>query len=135
MNGEDTFHDEWYESLSARAFQLFRFCMEYPLNFSFTLKQWKRLNEKFGKMLVEVVAEGEDDLQSVVKWHAFIVMRIAMILTRLRLFEKGDISPRAYCEDVDFETTISLVSTCYEIAGLSLHPCLPAINMFYKIPT
>lgn len=120
MNGEDTFHDEWYESLSARAFELFRFCMEHPLNFNFTAKQWRRLNEKFGKMLVEVVAEGEDDLQAVVKRHAFIVMRIAMILTRLRLFEKGDISSRAYCEDIDFETAVSLVITCYEHSRLIL---------------
>jgi len=71
-------------------------------------------------MLTEVVAEGEDNLQAIVKRYGFIVMRIAMILTRLRQYEQQNSSDQLYCDDTDFEVALSVVGCCYEHTRLLL---------------
>ncbi|MCS2387626.1 YfjI family protein [Bacteroides thetaiotaomicron] len=71
-------------------------------------------------MLAEVVLEGNDDLQAVVKRYACLVMRISMIQARIRQFEANDGAPDIYCEDVDFDRSLQIVLCCYEHSRLLL---------------
>ena len=110
--------DEYFEHYSETAYELYLFCLQYPLRFSFTHSQWQHLNKVYGKMLAEVVSENDDDLQAVVKRYAFITMRIAMILGRVEQFEHRDTTLQYTCSDVFFETALSIVLCCYQHSRL-----------------
>ena len=106
--------------LARRVSELYRFCLEHPLLFHFTPKQWRHLNRTFADLLEDTVLASNDDLQAVVKRYAFIVMRVSMIQTRIRQFENLDTAPEIYCSDVDFEHAMQLVLCCYEHSRLLL---------------
>lgn len=125
MGDEGVLIDDLFESLSERTHRLYLFCREHPLQFSFTRNQWNRINREFGTLLSEVAGEGNDNLQAVVKRHAFLVMRVAMIFTRLRQFRQNDFSAESRCGDTDFDTALTLVRCCYEHSRL-LMTSMPA---------
>lgn len=112
--------EDRFKLLGHRVTELYHFCINQPALFHFTRPQWKRLNDTFSRLLTEVAAEGNDDLQAVVKRYAFLVMRVSMIQTRIRQFEAHDMSPEIYCTDTDFERSLQLVLCCYEHSRLIL---------------
>lgn len=112
--------EDSFKPLSHRVSKMYAFCLDNPVLFHFNRSQWNRLNEVFSHLLSEVVLEGNDDLQAVVKRYAFLVMRISMIQTRVRQFEARNYSPEIYCNDVDFERSLDLVLCCYEHSRLLL---------------
>lgn len=120
MGGESETIDEMFEALSERTYQLYLFCLKHPMRLLFTRRQWTVLNREFAALLSEVVTHGNDNLQAVVKRHGFMVMRVAMICTRLRQFEENSTASDFYCTDTDFETAFSLVRCCYEHSRLLL---------------
>ena len=124
MSDECTSLEDSFKLLAHRVAELYRFCDANPALFHFRRPQWERLNQTFSRMLADVAMEGNDDLQAVVKRHAFMVMRISMIQTRIRQFEAADLSPEIYCTDADFNRSLQIVSCCYEHSRL-LHSAMP----------
>lgn len=119
--GDDSISlEESFKPLAHRVFELYHFCKNHPVLFHFSRSQWDYLNHTFSKLLAEVVLEGNDDLQAVVKRYACLVMRISMIQARIRQFEANDGAPDIYCEDVDFERSLQIVLCCYEHSRLLL---------------
>lgn len=112
--------DEYFDHYSEVGYELYLFCKEHPMRFSFTRNQWQRLNMIYSRLLAEVVSENDDDLQAVVKRYAFITMRIAMILGRIEKFENRDTRLEYVCSDMFFETALSIVLCCYEHSRLLL---------------
>lgn len=112
--------DEYFDHYSEVGYELYLFCKEHPMRFSFTRNQWQRLNMIYSRLLAEVVSENDDDLQAVVKRYAFITMRIAMILGRIEKFENRDTRLEYVCSDTFFETALSIVLCCYEHSRLLL---------------
>ncbi|MFV0587844.1 DUF3987 domain-containing protein [Bacteroides reticulotermitis] len=112
--------EEHFQLLAQRVTQLYNFCLNHPVMFHFSNKQWNQLNKLFAKLLTDIPLENNDDLQAVIKRHAFLVMRISMIQTRIRQFENNDISPDIYCADIDFEHSLQIVLCCYEHSRLLL---------------
>lgn len=120
MGGTETVNDDLFEELSVKAFSLYKHCKEHPMGFRFTRQQWGRLNKKFGGLLADVGAEGNDNLQAVVKRYALMVMRVGMIFSRIRSFDEGVSSGECYCSDRDFDSALSLVLCCYQHSRLVL---------------
>ena len=119
--GDDSISlEESFKPLAHRVFELYHFCKNHPVLFHFSRSQWDYLNHTFSKLLAEVVLEGNDDLQAVVKRYACLVMRISMIQARIRQFEANDGAPDIYCEDVDFDRSLQIVLCCYEHSRLLL---------------
>ena len=119
--GEDSFSfEDYFKERAVEVAELYQFCMEHPVTFSFTKKQWGMLNQTFAHLLSEVAINGNDNLQAVVKRYAFITMRVSMIQTRIRQFENKDLSQDIFCNDIDFERSIRLVLCCYEHSRLLL---------------
>lgn len=112
--------EDIFQPVAHRVSELYAFCLNYPVLFHLTRLQWNRLNEIFSRLLSEVALETNDDLQSVVKRYAFLVMRISMIQTRIRQFETNDTSSDSYCTDADFERSLQIVLCCYEHSRLLL---------------
>ena len=95
--GDDSISlEESFKPLAHRVFELYHFCKNHPVLFHFSRSQWDYLNHTFSKLLAEVVLEGNDDLQAVVKRYACLVMRISMIQARIRQFEANDGAPDIY---------------------------------------
>lgn len=120
MNDHSVSQEEIFHPLAHQVFELFNFCMSHPALFHFKRSQWDLLNKTFSGLLNEVVSEGNDDLQAVVKRYAVLVMRISMIQTRIRQFEANDLSPEIYCNDTDFQRSLEIVLCCYEHSRLLL---------------
>lgn len=120
MGDESISMEDYFEPIAHRVSILYAFCQANPALFHFSRGQWDRLNKIFSHLLSEVVLEGNDDLQAVVKRYACMVMRISMILTRLRQFESNDTSTEIYCSDTDFEHSLEVVLCCYEHSRLLL---------------
>lgn len=120
MGNENIASEDLFSPLADQAHALYSFCEKNPVQFFFTKRQWSVLNDVFGRLLTDVVTDGNDDLQAVVKRYAFLVMRISMVLTRLKQFAKKDISMEVHCDDTDFEKALSIVRCCYNHSRLLL---------------
>lgn len=120
MGDECLSTEDYFEPIAHRVSILYAFCEANPVLFHFSRAQWDRLNKVFSRLLSEVVLEGNDDLQAVVKRYACMVMRISMIQTRLRQFDSNDTSTEIYCSDTDFEHSLEMVLCCYEHSRLLL---------------
>lgn len=133
--GDDTFDSEdYFNHYAGVAYDLYRFCLEHPLRFSFTQSQWARLNKTYGSLLAEVALENNDNLQAVVKRYAFITMRIAMIFTRLDQYEHKIPSEACKCSDAYFDAALSIVLCCYEHNRLLLTSIPPRKRYSLKNP-
>ena len=120
MDDDSVSQEEIFHPLAHQVFELFNFCLNNPVLFHFKRSQWDQLNKTFSVLLNEVVLEGNDDLQAVVKRYAVLVMRISMVQTRIRQFETNDLSSEIYCNDIDFQRSLEIVLCCYEHSRLLL---------------
>lgn len=118
MGDSSTTTADALEPLAEKTYQLYQFCLRHPMIFHFTNHQWAKFNSIFSHLLDSTVLEGNDDLQAVVKRYAFMVMRLSMVQTRIRQFEKDDHSMHIYCDDVDFERSLQIILSCYQHSRL-----------------
>ncbi len=110
--GEST--DEQFERLSHRAYELFRFCREHPLDFRFSASQWNELNRTFSRLNRDAYLEDRDDLMATVRRYSVCVMRVAMVLARLEQFEDANGAGRIVCSERAFRVALGIVLCCYE---------------------
>ncbi|MDD3040110.1 DUF3987 domain-containing protein [Bacteroides sp.] len=130
MGDDNISLEDSFKPLAAKVFQMYHFCLNNPVLFHLSRKQWDHLNHTFSQLLFSVSLESNDDLQAVVKRYASLVMRISMIQTRIRQFEENNLSHEIYCRDEDFKRSMKIVLCCYEhsrlllssIASPTMHP-------------
>lgn len=78
------------------------------INFKVTEEQRKKFNEFFSSLQTEFFNIFKDDILASVRRLGLICYRVAMILSSLRIMETGDFSQEMVCDDVDFETALTI---------------------------
>ena len=98
-----------FRSLSERVLSNFVGLKERAIEFTLTNEQWERLNE-YGKSNIETYGESVD---SSIKRNGLILFRLAMLLTAIRNVEIiTDECTTIGCNDVDFESALSIAKVC-----------------------
>lgn len=92
--------------------------------FKLTGEQWKKLNDFGENSLITLTNLFSEDLASTSKRLGIILMRICMVLTALKYFDRAELNNEFICADEDFEIALKLVKV-YE---------QHSINMFKKLP-
>lgn len=82
-----------------------------PLTFKLTEEQETRFTDCFDQMLTKDRLLVGSDFDANVKRMGIIHFRIAMILSVLRMFEDGEYLDTLICDDLDYETAMTIVTT------------------------
>ena len=109
ISTEDLFEQEGEEVLND-----FDFLEMHPTDFRLTDVQWKVLNQTFSKKLKDVCLEDDKTFKSIVKRHALMTLRLAMILAALRKAEDKSYQSIIYCTEMDFNIAMEITSCCIE---------------------
>ena len=88
--------------------------LDWEVEFKLTEEQWAKINQFGEQRLYASFEEGGEFATSVVKRHAVMIARIACILSMMRYFEQKAEDRIWHCNNVDFESAISIVSESYE---------------------
>lgn len=94
------------------------------ISFRLTGDQWKKLNEFGENSLITLTNRFSEDLASTSKRLGIILMRICMVLTALKYFDRAELSNEFICADEDFEIALKLVKV-YEQHSISMFKKLP----------
>lgn len=79
------------------------------VNFDLKEEQWDQLNERFGNNLNELNCFYGDDIAPVVKRSGLMCVRMAMILSVIAAYERGNLSESLTCDDNEFQTAMLLI--------------------------
>ena len=79
---------------------------------NFTKEQWEKHDEVFGRELAVMSAEGNPNMSAIVFRGGLIAMRVAMVLSGLRILEAGWQVTEFTCQDEDFDSAVRIVQTC-----------------------
>jgi len=107
---------DFFNKQSEEYAKFFEYLQQSPLEIKLTAKQWERIN-KFGRETLDKINQFDNpNAPSLVKRHAVMIFKIAMVLTAFRQFEDATIAAQRTCEDKDFETALWLVEKSLESA-------------------
>lgn len=112
--------EQHYMGLSQQVMEYALFLRANPSKFNLTYPQWDRFNAVFSAQFKRTQETGYRFEEGVVARHGVMVFRVAMILSAIRKAEKGQTSEYLMCTDEDFETAMSIVTTCFEHSRLML---------------
>lgn len=112
--------EQHYMGLSQQVMEYALFLRSNPSKFNLTYPQWDRFNAVFSTQFKRTQETGYRFEEGVVARHGVMVFRGAMILSAIRKAEKGQTSEYLMCTDEDFETAMSIVTTCFEHSRLML---------------
>jgi hypothetical protein len=113
-----------FKQLSQRVFEMVQFLENSPTIIKLSDNQWQQLDYHFDTYLKEFDEIADTDASSVVKRMGLILYRICMVLTAIRKFENGDLSPEVTCEDIDFNIALELTDV-YIQHSLLMYKNLP----------
>jgi hypothetical protein len=106
---------EHFEQLSDKVLNFVEFLEGYEsIKFKLTPEQWDNLNVYGDDCLNTLATFVSEDLSSTSKRLGLILYRVAMIITALRYFDNGELSPEYTCTDEDFEIALKLVKVYQE---------------------
>jgi len=123
--------DDFFENLGNEFFTLYQsLSLGFELPFTFTLRQQERFHEYFQHAQDLYVALQGIDYMATVRRLGLISFRIAMILSALRIMETGNLTDRIVCSDVDFESSLQMITVLVKHASkvfseLPAEPQLP----------
>ena len=123
--------DDFFENLGNEFFTLYQsLSLGFELSFTFTLRQQERFHQYFQHAQDLYVALQGIDYMATVRRLGLISFRIAMILSALRIMETGNLTDRIVCSDVDFETSLQMITVLVKHASkvfseLPAEPQLP----------
>lgn len=104
-----------FENLSDTVLNFVEFLQSYEtVRFKLTQVQWDKLNEYGDDCLNTLATFVSEDLSSTSKRLGLILYRVAMIITALRYFDNGELSPEQICSDEDFDIALKLVKVYQE---------------------
>lgn len=112
--------EQHYMGLSQQVMEYALFLRANPSKFNLTYPQWDRFNAVFSAQFKRTQETGYRFEEGVVARHGVMVFRVAMILSAIRKAERGQTSEYLMCTDEDFETAMSIVTTCFEHSRLML---------------
>jgi len=89
-----------------------------------TEKQWEQINAFGGDQLPKVSGFLGDDAASLPKRHANMAVRIALVLTIIRMYDESTELEKTYCKDSDFQIALWIMRHSFDSA-IRLYKELP----------
>lgn len=118
--------EKYFEALSVELLSMFHQVNEFQdIEVRLQDHQEKEFRSLFDATVKRIYFRFGSDTESIVKRLGLITFRFAMILTILRSIENNTLSSTIICDDVDFETAITL-SDVYLEHSLNVFQTLPA---------
>lgn len=109
--------DGYYEQLGKEFYAFYNHLKTIkPMSFNITLQQQTEFNRYFSEMQTKMHYVLGDEYLASVRRLGLIAYRIAMILTTLRMMDKGITLEPLVCSDTDFKTAMSIVNVLIDHA-------------------
>lgn len=103
--------DEYYDQLGKEFFELYKTLKNNrPIEVRLTTEQQQKFNVFFEKLQTKYLNLQPDDYIATVRRLGLIAFRIIMLFSVFRIMEDGDVNQVRYCEDIDFENTLEMIS-------------------------
>ncbi len=103
--------DEYYDQLGKEFFGLYKTLKNNPdIEVRLTTQQQQKFNVFFEKLQTKYLNLQPDDYIATVRRLGLIAFRIIMLFSVFRIMEDGDVNQVRYCEDIDFENTLEMIS-------------------------
>lgn len=103
--------DEYYDQLGNEFFGLYKTLKNNPdIEVRLTTEQQQKFNVFFEKLQTKYLNLQPDDYIATVRRLGLIAFRIIMLFSVFRIMEDGDVNQVRYCEDIDFENTLEMIS-------------------------
>ncbi len=103
--------DEYYDQLGKDFFELYKTLKNNPdIEVRLTTEQQQKFNVFFEKLQTKYLNLQPDDYIATVRRLGLIAFRIIMLFSIFRIMEDGDVNQVRYCEDVDFDNTLEMIS-------------------------
>jgi hypothetical protein len=103
--------DEYYNQLGKDFFELYKTLKNNPpIEVRLTIEQQQKFNVFFEKLQTKYLNLQSDDYIATVRRLGLISFRIIMLFSVFRIMEDGDVNQVRYCEDIDFENTLEIIS-------------------------
>lgn len=103
--------DEYYDQLGKEFFGLYKTLKNNPdIEVRLTTEQQQKFNLFFEKLQTKYLNLQPDDYIATVRRLGLIAFRIIMLFSVFRIMEDGDVNQVRYCEDIDFENTLEMIS-------------------------
>lgn len=107
--------DKHFEQLGEQFYELYKVLQSsQPIRFAFSGQQEAYFNSFFEQLQKEYVGIIGFDIVASVRRLGLITFRIAMVLTSLRIIDGGQISDVIVCDDVDFQTAITMARALFQ---------------------
>lgn len=103
---------ELFEDISERLKVNFFNSLGKRVMINFTEEQWEKHDNVFGAHLAIVAAEGNPHMAAIVFRSGLMVLRVAMVLSGLRILEAGWQVTEFTCQDEDFDSAMAIVQYC-----------------------
>ena len=105
----ETVFDELGKEFTAFYKQLLSFNKEIRFDLSFI--QQRKFNDFFAEEKQRMIGLNGDLYNASTHRLSWAALRIAMVLTALRMMDSGRITEKVECSDADFDTTLSIIRT------------------------
>ncbi len=103
--------DEYYNQLGKDFFELYKTLKNNPaIEVRLTTEQQQKFNVFFEKLQTKYLNLQPDDYIATVRRLGLVSFRIMMLFSVFRIMEDGDVNQVRYCEDIDFENTLKIIS-------------------------
>ena len=103
--------DEYYDQLGKEFFGLYKTLKNnLDIEVRLTTEQQQKFNVFFEKLQTKYLNLQPDDYIATVRRLGLIAFRIIMLFSVFRIMEDGDVNQVRYCEDIDFENTLEMIS-------------------------
>ncbi|WP_298946449.1 DUF3987 domain-containing protein [uncultured Polaribacter sp.] len=103
--------DEYYDQLGKDFFGLYKTLKNNPdIEVRLSIEQQQKFNVFFEKLQTKYLNLQPDDYIATVRRLGLIAFRIIMLFSVFRIMEDGDVNQVRYCEDIDFENALEMIS-------------------------
>ncbi|PZD79410.1 DUF3987 domain-containing protein [Mesonia sp. K7] len=103
--------DEYYDQLGKEFFGLYKTLKNNPdIEVRLTIEQQQKFNVFFEKLQTKYLNLQPDDYIATVRRLGLIAFRIIMLFSVFRIMEDGDVNQVRYCENIDFDNTLEMIS-------------------------
>ena len=101
-----------FDELGAEFTAFYKQLLTYTeIRFDLSFIQQRKFNDFFSKEKRRMIGLNGDLYNASTHRLSWAALRIAMVLTALRMMDSGRISEKAECSDADFDTTLSIIRT------------------------
>ena len=116
--------NEDFEKMDIEFYNMYHFFKGKRIEVKFEYSHWKQINLFGEATLLESFEEAGEYATSIAKRHSNMIVRLAMMYTMVRYFERKDNRLVVYCNDDDFENAYWMVAQSYK-SSIELFKMLP----------